>query len=291
MGGSSDQPGELHSAEPFHEPNRGLVVAVDETGEIAATNHVLVSIDGPVATLTLNRPTKRNAVRQSMWAAIDVHVTALAANPEVRVLVVRGEGDHFCAGADISELTNGPGGEYARVNWAAEEALANFPGPTIAVIRGNCVGGGVSIATACDLRLSSDDATFGITPAKLGIVYPTNALERAVRLVGGSAAKHLVYTGELIGAERALRIGLVDEVHSAQQLDARVSELVSMLVDRSSLTQVATKAMVDEIVRDGKVKPATTRYWENEMDKSGEVREGVAAFLGKRAVRWPWKRS
>jgi enoyl-CoA hydratase/carnithine racemase len=266
-------------------------MAVDETGEIAATNHVLVSIDGPVATLTLNRPTKRNAVRQSMWAAIDVHVTALATNPEVRVLVVRGEGDHFCAGADISELTNGPGGEYARVNWAAEEALANFPGPTIAVIRGNCVGGGVSIATACDLRISADDATFGITPAKLGIVYPTNALERAVRLVGGSAAKHLVYTGELIDAQRAFRIGLIDEVHSTHQLDTRVSELVSLLVERSLLTQVATKAMVDEIVRDGKVKPATTRYWENEMDKSGEVREGVAAFLGKRAVRWPWKRS
>lgn len=266
-------------------------MAVDETGEIAATQHVLVSIDGSVATLTLNRPTKRNAVRQSMWAAIDVHVTALAANPDVRVLVVRGEGDHFCAGADISELTNGPGGEYARVNWAAEEALANFPGPTIAVIRGNCVGGGVSIATACDLRISADDATFGITPAKLGIVYPTNALERAVRLVGASAAKHLVFTGELIGAERAVRIGLIDEVHSVQQLDMRVSELVSTLVDRSSLTQVATKAMVDEIVRDGKVKPASTRYWENEMDKSGEVREGVAAFLGKRQVRWPWKRS
>jgi enoyl-CoA hydratase/carnithine racemase len=266
-------------------------MAVDETGEIAAANHVLVSIDGAVATLTLNRPTKRNAVRQSMWAAIDVHVTALAANTDVQVLIVRGEGDHFCAGADISELTNGPGGEYARVNWAAEESLANFPGPTIAVIRGNCVGGGVSIATACDLRISADDATFGITPAKLGIVYPTNALERAVRLVGASSAKHLVYTGELINAERALRIGLVDEVHSVQQLDSRVNDIVALLCERSSLTQVATKAMVDEIVRDGKVKPASTRFWENEMDKSGEVREGVAAFLGKRQVRWPWKRS
>lgn len=261
----------------------------DDTGELANIN-VLVEVDGPVATLTLNRPDKRNAVRMSMWASIDAHVTALAANPSIRLLVVRGAGEHFCAGADISELTNGPGGEYARINWNAEEALANFPAPTIAMIRGNCVGGGVSIATACDMRIASDDAIFGITPAKLGIVYPTNALERAVRIMGGSATKHLMFTGELINAERALRIGLVDEVHSSGALEARVNELVAVLLERSSLTQVATKAMVDEVMRDGKVKPATTLHWETEMDKSGEVREGVAAFLGKRAVRWPWNR-
>jgi enoyl-CoA hydratase/carnithine racemase len=225
-----------------------------------------------------------------MWASIDAQVTALTANPDIRILVVRGSGEHFCAGADITELTNGPGGEYARINWAAEEALANFPGPTIAVIRGNCVGGGVSIATACDLRISSDDAVFGITPSKLGIVYPTNALERAVRVIGGSAAKHLMFTGELIDAPRALRIGLIDELLTVATLDTRVDELVAVLLERSSLTQVATKAMIDEVVRDGKVKPKTTLHWETEMDKSGEVREGVAAFLAKRPVRWPWRR-
>ena len=264
-------------------------MGADDTGGIA-TDKVLVSIDGPVATLTLNRPAKRNAVQLSMWAAIDTQMTALAANPDVRIVVVRGSGEHFCAGADITELTNGPGGEYARINWAAEEALANFPGPTVAVIRGNCVGGGVSIATACDLRLSADDAVFGITPAKLGIVYPTNALERAVRVIGGSAAKHLMYTGELIDATRALRIGLVDEVHGTDALETRVGELIATLLERSSLTHVASKAMIDEVVRDGKVKPTTTLHWETEMDKSGEVREGVAAFLGKRAVRWLWRR-
>ena len=261
----------------------------EDTGELA-NFHVLVEVDGPVATMTLNRPDKRNAVRQSMWAAIDAQVTALAANPDIRVLVVTGAGDHFCAGADISELTNGPGGEYARVNWAAEEALANFPAPTIAMIRGNCVGGGVSIATACDIRIAADDSIYGITPSKLGIVYPTNALERAVRILGASATKHLMFTGELIGAERALRIGLVDEVLPVGGLRAHVDELVATIVERSALTQVASKAMIDEVVRDGRVKPATTLHWETEMDRSGEVREGVAAFLGKRAVRWPWRR-
>lgn len=265
-------------------------MAADETGELANMN-VLVSVDGPVATLTLNRPDKRNAVRMSMWAAINAHITALIEDPEVRILVVKGAGDHFCAGADISELTNGPGGEYARVNWNAEEALANFPGPTIAMIRGNCVGGGVSIATACDIRIASTDSIFGITPAKLGIVYPTNALERAVRLLGASATKHLMYSGELIDANRAARIGLIDELLDPAELEGRVAQLVATLVERSTLTQVASKAMIDEVVRDGRVKPATTLHWETEMDKSGEVREGVAAFLAKRPVRWPWKRS
>ena len=265
-------------------------MTTDDTGELAGL-HVLVQVDGAVATLTLNRPEKRNAVRLSMWAALETHVNALAKDPAVHILVVRGAGEHFCAGADISELTNGPSGEYARINWAAEEALAHFPGPTIAVIRGNCVGGGVSIASACDIRIAADDALFGITPAKLGIVYPTNALERATRLVGASAAKHLMFSGELIDASRALRIGLVDEVHQVEALDARVNSFVETLCERSLLTQVASKAMIDEVVREGRVRPTTTLHWETEMDRSGEVREGVAAFLAKRAPRWPWKRS
>lgn len=265
-------------------------MTTEDTSELAGTQ-VLVEIDGPIATLTLNRPAKRNAVRLSMWAAIEREVSALAANNEVRVLVVRGEGEHFCAGADIAELTNGPGGEYARVNWAAEEAIAGFPVPTVAVIRGNCVGGGVSIATACDVRLCAADALFGITPAKLGIVYPTNAIERTVRLIGGSATKRLMYTGELIDAPEALRIGLVDEVHPLERLDERAAMFTATLAERSLLTQMATKAMVDEVVREGRVRPATTLHWETEMDRSGEVREGVAAFLAKRAVRWPFRRS
>ena len=264
----------------------------DSTGEIPfEAAPVTVELDdNGVATVTLNRPAKRNAVTFAMWGALAERINELAGNPDVRVLVVQGAGDHFCAGADISELTNGPGGEYARVNWAAEEALANFPGPTIACIRGNCIGGGVSIATACDIRFASEESTFGITPAKLGIVYPTNALERTVRLIGPSATKHLMFSGDLIDAERALRTGLVDEVHDAANLGARVNDYVSVLLQRSHLTQVATKAMVHEVVLDGRVKPATTMKWESTMDGSGEVREGVAAFLGKRAPRWPWKR-
>jgi enoyl-CoA hydratase/carnithine racemase len=99
-----------------------------------------------------------------------------------------------------------------------------------------------------------------------------------------------MYTGEIIGAERALSMGLVDEVHPAEMLDARVEAWIAMVLERSELTQTATKQMVDETVREGRVKPATTLHFESEMDRSGEVREGVAAFLGKRPPRWPFRR-
>lgn len=112
-----------------------------------------------------------------------------------------------------------------------------------------------------------------------------------MRLVGGSATKHLMFSGDLIDGDRALRIGLVDEVVPADGLTARVEAYVATLLERSHLTQVATKAMVQEVISDGRVKPATTLKWETAMDQSGEVREGVAAFLGKRAVRWPWRRN
>jgi enoyl-CoA hydratase/carnithine racemase len=109
--------------------------------------------------------------------------------------------------------------------------------------------------------------------------------------MGAAATKHLMYSGDLIDATRALRIGLVDEVHSVDALEQRVHDYVEVLLMRSSLTQVASKAMIDEVVREGRVKPASTLHWETEMDRSGEVREGVAAFLAKRAPRWPWKRA
>lgn len=245
---------------------------------------------GDVATLTLNRPDKRNSVSYDMWLAIGDAVESLA-RTEVRVLIVRGAGDHFCAGADISELSNGTGGAYGEANWRAEEALANFPAPTIAMIRGNCVGGGVSIATACDIRIADNTAVFGITPAKLGIVYPTNALERAVRLIGPSATKLLMYGADLVAAELARDIRLVDEVHEPAGLQQRVDSLASTFVERSLLTQVATKQMIDQVMRHGAVSPELAATWADQPVESGELAEGVAAFTDRRSPRFPWRRA
>ncbi len=197
------------------------------TGDPGSTEPLVVTHDGPIATLWLNRPEKRNAVTKAMWEGIAAICADLATDRNVRVLVVRGAGDHFCAGADIGELAVSEA-SYAAANAGADHALGSFPKPTVAFIRGSCVGGGTQIAIACDVRIADTSAVFGITPARLGIVYPAFGVDRAVRLLGPSATKHLLFSAELIGWERALRIGLVDEVHEAgrrRRADRRVRDV------------------------------------------------------------------
>jgi len=256
------------------------------------TSDVLrVHVHNHVATLTLNRPDKRNAITFEMWNDIADVVTQLSAVPEAKVLVIAGDGAHFCAGADISGLTGGNGGRYGEANRAAEESIAAFPGPSVAMIRGSCVGGGVQIINACDIRIADTTSQFGITPAKLGIIYPTYALRRAVEIIGPTATKHLLFSGEIIDSNRALRIGLIDELVQPEELEQRVHELAEMMAtERSHLTQVATKEMVAEILATGSVSPALAQRWAEAVSNSGEDSEGVNAFLEKRAPRFPFMR-
>lgn len=250
---------------------------------------VAVTSDGAVATLWLNRPAKRNAVTHTMWKGIAAACEALAADPHVRVLVVRGVGDHFCAGADIGELGTIDAAAYQAATRSADEGLAAFPKPTIAFVTGSCVGGGAEIAIACDLRLADTTARFGITPARLGIVYPSFAVERAVRLLGPSATKHLLYSAELIGTERALRIGLVDEVHEPDAALERLGGFTRLLADeRSALTQQASKQLVDAVVVDGGIDPTLARRWAAEVAASPDAAEGAAAFAERRQPRFTW---
>ena len=248
---------------------------------------LVVRTEGPVATLWLNRPDKRNAVTFEMWQGIASACRELAEAGDVRALVVRGVGRHFCAGADIGGL-GAPG--YRDANAAAEEALAGFPGPTIALVTGACVGGGMQIATSCDLRIADETARIGVTPARLGIVYPSSAVERLVALAGPSATKHLLFTAEIVDAERALRVGLLDEVHPAGSAEARVEALTRLMAEeRSLLTQLASKEMVDEIVRGGSVPAEVARRWTREVAESGESAEGAAAFAEGRSPRFTWR--
>ena len=167
---------------------------------------LLHSVTDSVATVVIHHPAKRNAMTAAMWAALPPLLDALASDTGVRALVLTGEGGTFCAGADISTLQGSPE-EAQSLAVRAEEALAAFPKPTLAAIRGHCVGGGSQLAAACDLRFAMEGALFGVTPAKLGIVYPASSTRRLVSLVGPAAAKYLLFSGELIDAERALRPG------------------------------------------------------------------------------------
>lgn len=259
----------------------------EDTGD--AVGELRVERDGAVATLWLDRPAKRNAVTFEMWQGIAAMCTAFADDDDVRVVIVRGAGEHFCAGADIGDLADVDADEYGAANEAADEALARLPKPTIAFVTGACVGGGAELAMACDLRIADTTARFGITPARLGIVYPAYALERAVRQVGASAVKYLLFSGELIDAPHAVRIGLVDELHRPDEAERRLGELTAVLVQRSALTQQASKEMVDAVTASGSLDRAIALRWAAEAARSGERAEGLAAFLERRPPAFSWR--
>ena len=257
--------------------------------ESLGTEPLVVTRADSVATIWLNRAEKRNAMSFEMWAALADSCHELARDHSVRVLVVRGVGGHFCAGADIGGFSGGMSDEYQAQNREAEEALAAFPRPTIAFITGSCVGGGVQIAGACDLRFADITAKFGITPARLGIAYPTYALERAVRLVGPSAAKHLLFSAELIDAERALRIGLIDELLATDVAQQRLEDFTSLLAnERSLLTQTISKEMVNEVAARGEISAGTIERWASVLANNPDMPEGVAAFAERRSPNFVW---
>ncbi|GAA0247295.1 enoyl-CoA hydratase/isomerase family protein [Actinomadura nitritigenes] len=242
-------------------------------------------VAGGVGTITIDRPEKRNAMSADMWRALPGILDGLEGDSGVRVVVLTGAGGNFCAGADIAELTDIHRDDDSHLSTVAERALAAFPKPTLAAIEGFCVGGGCQLAAACDLRFAAPGARFGITPAKLGIVYPAAATARLVRLVGPSAAKYLLYSADLVDADHALRIGLLNEI--AADLPARVAAFAETLASRSLLTQQATKDIVDAIAADGPVEEKA-RGWLEEVAARGEVAEGIAAFLERRPPRFTW---
>ncbi|MFE2353325.1 enoyl-CoA hydratase/isomerase family protein [Streptomyces parvulus] len=241
---------------------------------------LLHSVADSVATVVIHHPAKRNAMTAEMWGALPPLLDGLAADPAVRALVLTGEGATFCAGADISTLRESP--ERAqRLAVLAEEALAAFPKPTLAAVRGHCVGGGTQLAAACDLRFAEESALFGVTPAKLGVVYPASATRRLVALTGPATTKYLLFSGELIDAARALRTGLADEVLPDGELDKRVAEFTRVLVSRSLLTQAAAKEFANgRTDRDA--------HWAGRAREGGDTAEGVAAFLERRPPRFGW---
>ncbi len=244
-----------------------------------------LGLEDGTATVTISNPAKRNAMTTGMWRELPLLLDRLAADPAVRVLVLTGAAGTFCAGADIAGLRDQPDPGTTAV--VAEEALAAFPKPTIAVIRGTCVGGGCQLAVACDLRFAAYGARFGVPPAKLGIVYPASTTRRLAALVGPSSAKYLLFSAELIDAERALRTGLIDELLPDDALDARVAAFTATLAARSQLTQTAAKEFID-VPSHLPLPGDRIAHWERQVRDSGEGAEGMTAFLERREPKFTW---
>ena len=252
-----------------------------------------VDVDGAVATLTIDHAGRRNAVTGAMWDSFAPLLAELASDDTVAALVVRGAGSDFSAGADITDLQQilrdpaaGDGGHVT----AGETALANFPKPTIAAIDGYCVGGGWELAGACDIRIATDRSTFGITPARLGILYPLSGVQRLVQLVGPAVAKHLILSGELVDAETAARWGMVSRLLPADGFWEAIDAFVQTVVSRSRLTQQASKELIDLIASDDPGLTERAAFWDAELAASDEPAIGAAAFLAREAPAFGWRR-
>jgi enoyl-CoA hydratase/carnithine racemase len=248
--------------------------------------HVKVDTTGPVATLTIDRSAKRNAMSFEMWSAIPGLLESVTS---ARVLLIQG-GEHFSAGADISEfetLRSGAEGasRYGEAVHAAERAIAEFPRPTIAVINGFCIGGGCEIALACDLRIAAADAKFGITPSKLGIVYSFTSTKQLVDAVGPAWARQILFSGEIIDAATALRIGLVNELHGVDELAGRAKELAEVIASRSQVSLVGAQRIIS-MITDGQHEDDSVRELYDAAVHSDDYAEGVRAFLEKRPPKF-----
>jgi enoyl-CoA hydratase len=251
---------------------------------------IRIEHDGGVATITIDRQEKRNALNATVRSELVAAVEELAADPAVRVLVLTGAGEKaFVAGADIGEFATRTPLEQraAMAPPRVFEAIAACPKPVIAMINGFALGGGCELALACDLRIAADTARLGQPEINLGIIPGGGGTQRLPRVVGMGQAMRLVLTGELVAAEEALRIGLVDLVFPAAVLRERVMEIATTMAGRSPVALEMAKAAVRAAAE---MPLAAGLAYEKELFvtcfASEDRTEGVAAFLEKRDARF-----
>ena len=254
---------------------------------------MLVTRDGPIVTLTFNRPEARNAMTWDMYQRLNQACEEVDADDTVRVLVLKGAGGKaFVAGTDISQFTAFESGEdglrYEREGDQRLGRVARVKKPVIAQIQGYAVGGGLGIAAGADLRIATPDARFGAPIARtLGNCLSMQAYARYMDLFGPSRLKEMIFTARLLPAEEALAAGFVHEIVPADAIEARVRELAQTLASHAPITLWVTKEAVRRLqearaLPDGDDLVAATYG-------SADFREGVRAFIDKRPPRWTGK--
>jgi enoyl-CoA hydratase len=258
-----------------------------------ADGKILKKITDGVGIVTFNNPEKRNAMSLEMWEGVGQALTELREDDHVRVVILTGAGDKaFMSGADISQFEKNrhnaqASEEYNRKSEAQRAVLAHFPKPTIACIRGFCLGGGMQVAMSADMRFASDNSQFGIPAAKLGIAYGYDGLKHLVSLVGPSQARLLMYTGMRIDSAEALRIGLVDRVIADGKLWDEMFEIARTISGNAPLSIKASKLTIAQVLKDkderemAAIKEISTACMDSE-----DFREGRQAFMEKRKPKF-----
>lgn len=260
-----------------------------ETFMKTATDKIVARQEGPIGFLIFNNPERRNAVSLEMWQAAGEVLDAFSKDDSVRVIVLTGAGDKsFVAGADISkfedERANAEAQEkYTKTSSGMRAILRGTGKPTVAMIRGYCIGGGMSLALSCDMRICSDDAQFGIPAARLGIGYGMEGLRRLVELVGPSVAKEFIFTARRYKADQALRMGIVNEVVPAAELENTVRSWALGMAENAPLSILTAKRVVDELMKDPEDRDnALCDQLVKDCGASEDFIEGRRAFMEKR---------
>lgn len=254
----------------------------------SSESDIYLSKNDEIATIYINRPLKRNALKLEMWEMIPELIEDCEQDSHIKVIIFSGVNESaFSAGADISEFktlryTAEGAKKYNDATMVAEKAIAEVSKPTIAMIQGYCVGGGCEIAVACDFRFSDENGKFGITPAKLGLVYNTPGTKNIVDLVGPAKTKDILYTGRLIEAEEALRIGLIDRIFPSEKIHQETLEYSKLICNNAQFAVRGSKKVVNEVLHGAAEDSPEMAQLVIDSFVSDDYKEGVTAFLEKR---------
>jgi enoyl-CoA hydratase/carnithine racemase len=254
---------------------------------------ILLEQTGAIATVVFNRPRMRNAISLAMWGELARITEGLAKDESVRAVIYRGAGtEAFAAGADISEFAQNRKDRESAIRYSAQtdaaySAIRYCPKPTVAMVHGFCMGGAMAVAMACDLRFAAEGARFGIPAAKLNIVYPVDAVAQLVQLVGPASAKDILYSARALDAAEALRIGFIQRLVPAPELERVTYDYLAAVVANAPLSIRGSKAMIQSILEGlTDARRAEVQALALEVFESEDYREGTRAFLEKRPPRF-----
>jgi enoyl-CoA hydratase len=252
-------------------------------------NKILSTTDGAVGTLTFNNPERHNAVSLDMWLDATTALEDFARDPAVRVVVLTGAGGKaFVSGADISKFeseraTAEAVAAYNAVSERFSVTLAEYPKPTIAHIRGYCIGGGVGIAVCCDLRICTESSRFAVPAAKLGLGYGFSNVRRLMDLIGPQFVREILFTARQFDAEEAAQMGLVNRVVADSEIDGYVEQMAGTIAGNAPLTIRSVKGILSELLKDEAARDlAQCDLLVKQCFESSDYKEGRRAFLEKR---------